>query len=140
MPRGGKRAGAGRKPGARGQIQKDGQAEALRWGPAALRAAAHMGGLLDEGGKLVKAYGGKGGDPHGKAESEAVRKSALETILERAYGKAAQPLNHGNNEGGPLAPVMNFHGTTGFGTGPRPEGAGPTLSPKAGRSVRKRSD
>lgn len=111
--RGGKRPGAGRKPGARGKNQIEGQAEALKWGPAAMQAAAQLAGLSDEKGRLVKAFGGKGGDPHGKAESEAVRKSALDTILERAYGKAAQPLHHGDNEGGKLSPTLNVFGPDG---------------------------
>lgn len=136
MPKGGKREGAGRKPGARGQIQIDGQHEALKWGPAAIRKAAHMAGLLDEKGDLIKELGGKGGEASGKAESESVRKSALDTIIERAYGKAPQPLQHGDNEGGPLAPTVNVFGTTGFGTG----GAKPPVPSKAGAGVRNSGD
>lgn len=132
MARGGKREGAGRKPGSHGRRQLAGQEEALKWGPAALRKAAHMAGLLNEKGDLLK----KGEQPHGAAASEAVRKSALDTILERAYGKAAQPLNHGDNEGGPLAPTVNVFGTTGFGTG----GAKSKVPPKAGGGVRKSGD
>ena len=108
---GGKREGAGRKAGARGQIQKDGQLVALQLGPAAIRAAAQLAGLADEKGRLIKALGGNGGEPHGKAASESVMKSAIDTVIERAYGKAAQPLNHGDNEGGKLSPTLNIFGS-----------------------------
>ena len=104
---GGKRNGAGRKPGAVGLIQKDGQTIAQQWGPAAIRKAAEMAGLLNAKGELRA----EAEEPHGQATSESVRMSALDTIIERAYGKAAQPLNHGDNEGGKLQPVLNILGS-----------------------------
>lgn len=99
--RGGPREGAGRKPGSRSQTTIDGQKIAQQWGPAAIEAAAKLAGL-------IKA---KDGTPDGMAASEAVRASALNIIIDRAFGKAAQPLNHGDNEGGKLSPTLNIFGS-----------------------------
>lgn len=99
--RGGRRPGAGRKPGARSQAAIDGQKLAQKWGPAAIEAAAKLAGLIKT----------KDGSPNGMAASEAVRATALGIIIDRAFGKAAQPLNHGDNEGGKLSPTLNIFGS-----------------------------
>lgn len=58
---------------------------ARQYGPAALKEAAKLAGLVDNG--------------SGKAESEQARLSALNIILDRAYGKAAQPHTGEGGEG-----------------------------------------
>lgn len=105
--RGGRREGAGRKPGAQSKSTIDGRLLAQEYGPAAIRKAAELAGLI------LEVVPNKEGDgemevPIGQAASEAVRVSALNIIIERAFGKAAQPLNHGDNDGGKLQPTINF--------------------------------
>lgn len=119
--RGGARQGAGRKPGQRNQTVVDGQKLAQKWGPAAIEAAAKLAGLITA----------KDGKPDGMAASEAVRASALSIIIDRAFGKAAQPLNHGDNEGGKISPALNI-----FGSG---DGK-PAPARKAGTGVSEHSD
>jgi len=84
--RGGKREGAGRKPGAPNKTTADIRAIAQQWGPAAIETAAAMAGIV------VKA----GID---RAESEQVRLSALSLVLDRAYGKSAQAITGEGGEG-----------------------------------------
>lgn len=60
---------------------------ARRYGPDAIKEAAKLAGLINSG--------------QGKAESEAARMAAINTILDRAYGKAAQPID-GDGDGGPI--------------------------------------
>lgn len=60
------------------------KAVAQQWGPAAIKALAGLAGL----------------DPKGtQAESEQARIAAMNIILDRAYGKAAQPLTGEGGEG-----------------------------------------
>lgn len=78
MARGGKREGAGRKKGAVTQAKKD----------LAEMAKEHAEKAL---GVLVQiAQGG---------ESEAARVSAANAILDRAYGKPPQALDHKSSDG-----------------------------------------
>jgi hypothetical protein len=62
---------------------------ARKFGPAAIKKAAELAGLI------------QGKEP---AQSEAAQVSALNIVLERAYGKASQPVD-GDGEGGPIAVV-----------------------------------
>lgn len=66
---------------------------ARKYGPDAIKEAAKLAGLTDAG-----AY---------KAESEQVRLAALNTILDRAYGKATQVLTGEDGES-VLQPVINI--------------------------------
>jgi len=62
---------------------------ARNYGPEAIRKAAEMAGLIkDKDGKSI-----------GAADSEQVQMTALNTILDRAYGKAAQALTGEGGEG-----------------------------------------
>lgn len=71
---------------------------ARKYGPAAIEAAARLAGLV-----LVVAPNKEGDGeievPEGMAESEPARIAALQLILDRAYGKATQPLSGGDGEG-----------------------------------------
>lgn len=69
-----------------------------KYGPAAIEAAARLAGLV------LKVVPNKEGDgeqevPDGAAESEPARIAALQLILDRAYGKATQPITGGDGEG-----------------------------------------
>lgn len=71
---------------------------ARKYGPAAIEAAARLAGLV------LKAAPNKEGDgeveiPDGMAESEPARIAALQLILDRAYGKATQPLSGADGDG-----------------------------------------
>jgi len=71
---------------------------ARKYGPAAIEAAARLAGLV------LKVAPNKEGDgevevPDGMAESEPARIAALQLILDRAYGKATQPLSGADGDG-----------------------------------------
>ncbi len=80
MERGGKRVGAGRKPGVPNKATAHIKALAQSHAPSAL---AELARLAIE------------------AESEQARISAIKEILDRAYGKAPQP-HDGDGEGGDI--------------------------------------
>jgi hypothetical protein len=86
MPRGGKRENAGRKAGSVNKATADVRAIAQQWGSDALEAAAAMAGLIK-----------KEGFP--QAESDQVRLAAINLVLDRGYGKAAQSFTGENGEG-----------------------------------------
>ena len=72
MAMGGKRPGAGRKPGTPNRITADVKALAQKYAPEAM---AELGRLCQ------------------KAKSEQARVAAIKEILERAYGKSTQPIS-----------------------------------------------
>jgi hypothetical protein len=74
----------GRKPGTPNKATAEVKELALKHGPEAIRVAA----------KLMKS-----------AESETARLTAANMILDRAYGKASQPLEHTGKDGGPIETV-----------------------------------
>jgi hypothetical protein len=78
MPVGGKRPGAGRKKGVPNKATADIKALAQKHGPDALKRLHHL--MLH-------------------AESEAAQVAASKEILDRAYGKSAQPLTGEGGEG-----------------------------------------
>lgn len=82
MARGGKRDGSGRKAGIPNKATGEAKELARQWGPKAIKRAAQLAGLLP--------------GEKGKAESEAAQMAAVNTILDRAYGKAAQPVGGGD--------------------------------------------
>jgi hypothetical protein len=71
MTRGGKRDGSGRPKGARNKITAEVKALAQTYAPAAIKELARLST---------------------EAESEAARVAASKEILDRAYGKAVQPV------------------------------------------------
>lgn len=75
----------GRKAGIPNKVTVEIKEIARRYGPSALKEAAKLAGLVDNG--------------EGKADSEQARIAALNIILDRAYGKAAQPLTGEGGEG-----------------------------------------
>ena len=83
--RGDKRPGSGRKAGIPNRATTECKAAARKYGPAAIRELAKLAGLMP---------GGKG-----KAESEQAQIAACREILDRAYGKAAQPYTGEGGEG-----------------------------------------
>lgn len=89
MSKGGKRPGAGRKKGSVNKTTAEIRAIAQSYGESALLELAKMGGLVT----------GKDGKPDGMAISEQVKKSALDTIIERAYGKSPQAITGEGGEG-----------------------------------------
>lgn len=82
MAHGGKREGAGRKPGVPNKAAGEVRELAQRHGPDAIKALAKLAGL--------------GKDQTGRAESEAARVAAIKELLDRAYGKSAQPVGGGD--------------------------------------------
>ena len=82
---GGKRPGSGRKPGSPNKISHEVAGLAQQYGPGAVKRLAELGGLA-----LRR---------KGEAQSEQARVSALNSLLDRAYGKATQPLQHGVDGG-----------------------------------------
>lgn len=84
--KGGPRPGAGRKLGVPNKATKDIRKLAQNYTPDAIRELAKLAGLVE----------GEAG-----AESEAVRKSALDSLLDRAHGKPTQHIA-GENDGDPI--------------------------------------
>jgi hypothetical protein len=84
---GGARPGAGRKPGVPTKMTEEARAIAAPYAKKALRELAKIGGLLK---------------PEDKADSEQARVTALNIILDRAYGRPKQPVEgemlHGVSE------------------------------------------
>lgn len=83
MPRGsspGERRG-GRKPGSRNKATAEIKELAMAFAPAAIA----------EAGRLSKS-----------AESETARLAAINIILDRAYGKPKQAMEHSGPDGGPI--------------------------------------
>jgi hypothetical protein len=78
---GGKRPGAGRKPGAVNKTTLELREAAQKHGPE----------MLEELARLAK-----------NAESEAARVAAANSILDRAYGKPKQAVEHSGPENGPI--------------------------------------
>lgn len=78
---GGARPGAGRKKGSPNKVTAEIRTIAQAYGAAAIEQAARLAGLIVED-----------GEPIGVANSEQARISAIGIILDRAYGKAPQPL------------------------------------------------
>lgn len=81
MARGGKREGAGRRPGQLSQAKRDLAEMAKVHAPAALKTLATIAS---------------------KGESEAARVSAANALLDRAYGKPPQAVQVSGEDGGPL--------------------------------------
>lgn len=75
MARGGRRDGAGRPSGAVNKTTAEAKEIAKDYGPAAIKKAAELAGLI------------KGKSP---AQSESAQMAAVNTILDRAYGKPSQ--------------------------------------------------
>lgn len=82
MAHGGKREGAGRKKGIPNKITADVKAIAQSYGEEAIM---HLVEIARDGEA-----------PH------AARVSAVKEILDRGFGKAAQPLEHTGSDGGPV--------------------------------------
>lgn len=78
MAHGGKREGSGRKPGALNTQTAEVKFLAQKHGPTAIKRLVH---LIDN------------------AESEQAQVAASKEILDRAYGKATQPMQHSVDEG-----------------------------------------
>ena len=76
--RGGKRVGAGRKPGAHGKATVELQDLARQYTEDAVRELARLSV---------------------KAQSEPARVAAIKELLDRGYGKSKQPLEHSGNIG-----------------------------------------
>lgn len=83
--KGGARPGAGRKKGIPNKSTAEVRDLAQQYGPAALKELARMGGLLPR--------------RAGAAKSEQARVTAVNSVLDRAYGKATQPMEHSVDEG-----------------------------------------
>jgi hypothetical protein len=76
----------GRKPGSANKSTVEIRSIAQQYGPAALEGLAILAGLKAVEGKKA-------------SESDMVKKSAMDSILDRAYGKATQPMEHSVDEG-----------------------------------------
>jgi hypothetical protein len=74
---GGRRPGAGRKPGSLNKVTREIKAAAQVFGPAGIQRLARLAGLVS------------GAAP---AESEQTQVAAIRELLDRGYGKAAQSV------------------------------------------------
>ena len=82
-------AGKGRPKGVPNKASGDVRALAQQYGPDAIMGLAIMAGLAP----LLKRL------PNIKpAVTEPVQRGAMDSLLDRAYGKATQPLEHSVNE------------------------------------------
>jgi hypothetical protein len=79
-------AGIGRKPGVPNKLTRDVRELAQQYGPDAVYGLAIIAGLAEPSERFPGIR---------LAETESVQKGAMETLLDRAYGKASQPLEHG---------------------------------------------
>lgn len=79
---------AGRKPGAVAESTKAVRLLARKHSPEAFKELARLAT---------------------EAEGEAVRVQAIKEILDRAYGKSAQPLD-GDGDGGPIKLTVTWQG------------------------------
>lgn len=86
--KGGKQPGAGRKKGIPNKASGDVRKLAQQYGPDAILGLAIMAHLA----KPLKRLDIK------PAETETVQRGAMSDLLDRAYGKATQPLEHSVNE------------------------------------------
>lgn len=82
MAQGGKQPGAGRPKGSANKVTAEVKELARQYGPAAIDELAKLAGLAG------RRY---------KAQAEAAQVAALKEVLDRAYGKATQPI--ANEEG-----------------------------------------
>lgn len=76
--RGGKRIGAGRKPGSINKVTRDIRALAQKHSDKAIKRLAYLAE---------------------NAESEGAQVAAIKELLDRAYGKSKQPLEHDIGDG-----------------------------------------
>ena len=83
--RGGQRIGAGRKVGSQNKVTQEQR--------ATLSELAQT--YADDAIKSLHEVATKG-------DSESARVSACTAILDRAYGRPVQPLQHSGNDGGPI--------------------------------------
>lgn len=74
--------GSGRKAGTLNKATAEVKELAGKYGPKAIEGLAKLAGLAK--------------NEVGKAESEAARVAAMKEILDRAYGKSAQPVGGGD--------------------------------------------
>lgn len=95
---GGKRPGAGRKPGSVNKTTASMREIALLHGPAAIEKAARLAGLVTN----------DAGEPEGMAQSEQVQIAALGIILDRAYGKPGQAVSIEGDKEFPSKIVMEI--------------------------------
>lgn len=79
----------GRKPGSLNKTTKDVRALAQKYGPDAILGLAILAGIEKPQKRLptIKA-----------ATNETAQGMAMDKLLDRAYGKATQPLEHSVNE------------------------------------------
>lgn len=75
-------AGKGRPKGVPNKVGRDVRALAQQYGPGALRGLAILAGMAPPKGKEKR------------SEHDQVRKSAMDSLLDRAYGKPSQPMEH----------------------------------------------
>lgn len=96
MAVGGARVGAGRKPGVPNKATAEIKALAQQHGPAAIMKLAVLGGLVEDPETGVRT----------PATSEQAQVAAIRDLLDRAYGKAAQPQTGEGGEGPVLSEVV----------------------------------
>lgn len=92
MTHGGKRDGAGRKPGSGNKASMALKEHARQYGPAIIDALAELAGLV-------------GDKP---AASEQVRVAAMNILLDRGFGKAPQAITGENGEGPVLLDILSL--------------------------------
>jgi hypothetical protein len=85
---GGRTPGAGRKPGVPNKATAEIKELARQYGPGSIAGLAELAGL--------------GPKKKGVAKSELARIAAYKEILDRAYGKARQPITGGDDDEPPV--------------------------------------
>jgi len=87
----------GRPRGVPNRASVAGRDLAMLWAPDAMREQARLAGLLRD----------PEGNPIRGSESDQVRLNAAQYILDRAYGKATQPIA-GDDDADPIRTVMQI--------------------------------
>lgn len=76
--------GGGRKKGSLNKVTRDVRALAQEYGPSSIRGLAVLAGLAPPA----------KGSQEKRSENAQVRKAAMDSLLDRAYGKPSQPMEH----------------------------------------------
>ena len=89
--------GGGRQKGTPNKASVAGRDIAAQWGPDAIRQLATLAGLVKD----------PEGNPIGRSANDTVVMNSCATLIERAFGKVAQPIVGDDNDD-PIRTVMRI--------------------------------
>lgn len=97
-----RKAGPGRPPGALNKATADIKSLAQQYGPAIIQKLAEFAGVtIDKNGKPIPST----------ATTQIVQKSAMDTLLDRGFGKATQIIGGDDEGGGIVIKVVKYSQT-----------------------------